>query len=172
LAPGGAGYDWPNVTGADLATTAIRLASAPVAQTAGNDFYTVELDAAWIDLYGWQKPRPAEVAGLRAGRLSDGTIELTFDALAGAARYNAYAGRLATLGTTGYDHGTDPPQAPACAAPTTPASGGRLKISLPPANPAADSVYFLVTAHVGDVESPAGFRSDGSEVERRESTCR
>jgi len=171
-APGGAGYDWPAPTAADLATTALRLVAAPAAQTAGNDSYTIELDAAWIDLYGWQKPRPAEVGGLRAARLADGTIDLTFDSVAGAARYNVYSGRLATLAGSGYDHGDGAPEGPACDAATAAAGGGRLKISLAAANQAAESVYFLVTAHADDVESPAGFRSDGSEVDRKESTCR
>ena len=48
----GNGTDWPALTLSDLSTTTIRLATAPVAGTAGNDNYQVLLDAAWLDLYG------------------------------------------------------------------------------------------------------------------------
>jgi hypothetical protein len=32
--------------------------------------------------------------------------------------------------------------------------------------------YLLVTAHVDDVESPAGTRSSGEEIDRSQSICR
>ena len=34
------------------------------------------------------------------------------------------------------------------------------------------AAYFLVTAHVDGVESPAGFASGGAEIDRSRSTCR
>src|SRR5262249_45586812 len=64
LPAGSADSQWPAVTHEDLATTTLRVVSAPVASTAGNDGYRVELDAGWIDLYGWEKPRPGEVTGV------------------------------------------------------------------------------------------------------------
>jgi lysophospholipase L1-like esterase len=169
---GGAGeYAWPPITQGDLATTVFRVTSAPVAATAGNDLYEVELDAAWLDLYGWQKARPPEVANLAEGRLGDGTIELTFDALAGAARYNVYFGRLSTLRSGSYDHGIAAPVAPACAATTVAAGAGRLKISVPAAQQPGEDAYLLVTAHVDGVESPAGTNGGGAELDRGQNTC-
>jgi len=168
---GGAGeYDWPPISRADLATTVFRVVSAPVANTAG-DAYQVELDAAWLDLYGWQKPRPAEVAHLEARRLLDGTIELSFDALGAAQRYNVYFGRLATIRTGAYDHGIGAPAASLCAASTAAAGQGRLEIAVPPGQWPGDDVYVLVTGHVDGVESPAGTASGGVEVDRRQSVC-
>ena len=61
--PGGDGYLWPALTHEDLSTTAMRVVSAPVGPTAGPDG-RVEVDAVWLDLYGWERPRPAEVQGL------------------------------------------------------------------------------------------------------------
>jgi lysophospholipase L1-like esterase len=168
---GGAGeYDWPPITQGDLATTGFRVASAPVANTAG-DLYEVELDAAWLDLYGWQKTRPPEVSQLEELRLADGTVEFSFDALASAQRYNLYVGRLSTLRTGVYDHGIGAPAAPRCAAATADAGGGRLKIAVAPAQLPGDDVYVLVTGHVDGVESPSGTRSGGPEVDRRQSIC-
>ncbi len=172
LPEGAADYSWPPVTQTDLATTAIRLVSAPVARTSGNDDYQVELDAAWIDLYGWQAPRPAEVAALRLDRLGDGSVAASFAALPGAARYNLYFGRLETLRSGGYDHGAGAPAGPLCAAAVSDAGGGRLAMTIAPsAQPPANS-YWLVTGHVDDVESPAGTRSDGTEIDRSQSICR
>jgi len=181
LGTGAAEYQWPAVTHSDLATTAIRLASAPVAGTAGNDNYQVELDAAWLDLYGWEKPRPPEVSGSTAGggagqamtvnRL-DGSIVVTFDAIPGAQRYNLYIGRLATVSSGGYDHGSGAPAGPLCDAPTQSAGPGRLSITVPAAMVPGLDTYFLVTAHVDEVESPSGFRSDGTEIDRSQSICR
>ena len=34
------------------------------------------------------------------------------------------------------------------------------------------SLYFLVTAHVDDVESPSGFSTGGAEIDRSQSVCR
>jgi len=56
----------------------------------------VELDAAWLDLYGWEKPRPSEVSSSTPGGAGqamtvnwlDGSIVVTFDAIPGAQRYN------------------------------------------------------------------------------------
>jgi hypothetical protein len=169
---GGAGeYDWPAITRGDLATTTFRVASARVANSPGNDLYQVELDAAYLDLYGWQKPRPTEVAGLAEARLADGTIEVSFDALVSAQRYNLYVGRLSTLRSGSYDHGIGAPASPSCAASTVDAGGGRRKISLAPGQQPGEDFYVLVTAHVDDVESPSGTRSGGVEIDRRQSVC-
>jgi len=168
---GGAGeYDWPALTRSDLATTVVRLAAAPVAVTAG-DSYQVEWDAAWLDLYGWQKPRPAEVANLREDRQADGTILFSFDAVGPGQRYNLYMGRLATLRSGSYDHGLAAPAGPVCAAATTSVGGGRLQIALPPAQQPGEDSYALVTVHVDDVESPAGSRTGGIEIDRAQNVC-
>ena len=171
LNPGAGEYDWPAINANDLATTAIRVVAAPVANTAG-DTYKVELDAAWLDVYGWQKQRPGEVDALTIGRELNGTLDLSFSSLPGAQRYNLYVGRLATLRAGSYDHGTGAPTAPLCAATNTDAGGGRRNIALAPALQPGESAYFLVTAHVDDVESPAGTRSGGVEIDRSQSTCR
>jgi lysophospholipase L1-like esterase len=168
---GGAGeYDWPAINRADLATTAVRVASAPVAATPG-DLYQVELDAAWLDVYGWQKARPVEIGNVAEARLPDGTVEIAFDPLPAAQRYNLYWGRLDTLRSGIYDHGVGAPAAPVCAATTQDAGGGRLKIVVAPAaQPGVDS-YLLVTSHVDGVESPTGTRSDATEIDRSQSVC-
>lgn len=181
--PGGtAEYQWPAVSPSDLSTTAIRVASAPVAGTAGNDNYQVQLEAAWLDLYGREKSRPPEVSGSAGGggggqemtvdRLADGSLVVTFDAIPGAQRYNLYMGRRATVTSGGYDHGSGAPSGPLCDATTQSAGPGRLSITVPPGSVPGLDVYLLVTAHVDDVESPAGFRSDGTEIDRSQSTCR
>jgi hypothetical protein len=173
ILPGGASdYEWPAVTHEDLATTTMRVAAAPVAATPGNDGYQVELDYAWLDLYGWEKERPAEAELLAMNRLMDGTLEVSFEPVQGAERYNLYFGRLATVRTGEYDHGADGPVAPLCDAATVDAGGGRLKIMVPPGSQPAGDVYILVTAHVDDVESPAGLRSDAAEIDRSQATCR
>jgi hypothetical protein len=169
---GGAGeYAWPPVTQSDLATTVFRVASVPVAATPGNDVYEVEVDAAWLDLYGWQKARPPEVQHLAAERLGDGTVEVTFDALPGAAHYNVYFGRLSTLRSGSYDHGIAAPVAPACAAASTDIGGGRVKISVPAGQQPGEDAYVLVTGHVDGVESPAGTEGAGAEIDRSQNTC-
>jgi len=164
----GTDYEWPPLTADDLATTAIRVAAANVGADPGST-PRVELDAAWLDLYGWEAPRPAEVAHLRVDPAGGGSIEVGFDAVPGAQRYNLYTGRLATVRVGAYDHGDGAPAGPDCDATTTDLGGGRLAIDA--ATP-GDDVYFLVTAHVDDVESPAGTRSDGEEIDRSRSTCR
>jgi hypothetical protein len=156
------------VTHEELATTTVRVAAAPVAATPGNDGYQVELDYAWLDLYGWEKPRPAEVAELRVDRLADGTLELSFEPLAGAQRYNVYPGALDALRVGEYDHGT----AALCGAATVDAGGGRLKVLVADSVTLADGAYFLVTGHADDVESPSGRDSDGEEIDRSQSLCR
>ena len=170
LPPGTGEYDWPALTHDDLATTSIRVVSAPVATTLG-DAYAVELDAAWLDVYGWQKPRPGEVQGLAIGRLIDGTLELSFDSLPSAQRYNLYVGRLATVRAGSYDHGDSAPTAPLCAASHVDAGGGRRKIALSTGLQPGESAYFLVTAHVDDVESPTGTGNGGVEIDRSQSVC-
>ncbi|HEX4825161.1 MAG TPA: SGNH/GDSL hydrolase family protein [Candidatus Polarisedimenticolaceae bacterium] len=170
LPPGAGEYDWPAITRSDIATTAIRVVSAPVASTAG-DAYQVELDAAWLDLYGWQKPRPGEVTNLTEAKLPDGTIDVAFNPLASAQRYNVYWGRLDTLRSGAYDHGTNGPVAPSCAATTQDAGGGRLEVAFGPGQQPGVDAYILVTAHVDNVESPAGTRSDLTEIDRSQSVC-
>jgi lysophospholipase L1-like esterase len=170
LGAGAGDYDWPAITRSDLATTVFRVVSAPVANTPG-DAYKVELDVAWLDLYGWQKPRPPEVQNLRGSKLVDGSMELSFDALASAQRYNVYLGRLSTLRAGDYDHGIGAPTPPLCAATTVDVGGGRLAIDVPAAQLPGDDVYALVTAHVDGVESPAGFRTGPVEIDRRQSIC-
>ncbi len=179
LPTGASDYQWPPVTQPELATTTIRFVSAPVAGTAGNDSYQVELDAAWLDLYGWEKPRPPEVSGSGGGAtpltvdiLADGSLKVTFDAVPGAQRYNLYFGRLATLPSGTYDHGASAPAGPICNAPTAAEGPGRLSITVAPQDQPAVDTYLLVTAHVDDVESPSGFRSDGTEIDRSQSICR
>lgn len=169
---GAAELTWPAVTHPELATTTIRVASAPVAATAGNDTYQIELDAAWLDVYGWEKPRPPEAANLRVDPMTGGTLRISFDPVPGALRYNVYTGRLSSLRSGAYDHGASAPAGPLCNATTQNAGGGRLAVDLPAAGQPAVSVYFLVTAHVDDVESPAGFRSIGAEIDRSQSICR
>jgi len=172
LPAGAADYSWPAPDMDDMTTATIRIASAPVAGTAGDDGYTIELDHAWIDLYGYEVPRPAEVSGLDVASQPSGDLALSFDALAGAQRYNLYAGRLDTLRTGAYDHGSAAPAGPFCDASTADAGPGRLSIDLAAAAQPAGDLYFLITAHAGDVESPAGMRTDGLEVDRAESICR
>lgn len=168
LPPAAADYVWPAVTHEDLAATTVRVASAPVAGTPGNDAYQVELDCAWLDLYGWEKERPPEVADLRIGRLGDGTLELSFDEPSGAQRYNLYAGTMESLLAGAYDHGGNP----LCDAEALDAGGGRLAIQASPSSLPAGDAYLLVTGHVDDVESPAGRSSDGAEIDRSQSVCR
>jgi hypothetical protein len=170
LPVGAADYVWPAVTQGDLATTAVRVASAPVAGTPG-DAYQVELDAAWIDVYGWQKARPGEVTDLLLGKLPDQTIEATFATLAGATRYNVYFGRLASVRQGLYDHGGSAPAAAICAASTSDAGGGRLLTVIPAAQQPSVDAYLLVTGHVDGVESPAGTSSGGAEIDRSQSIC-
>jgi hypothetical protein len=172
LEPGAPEYAWPAPTHADLATTVVRVVSAPEPGAMGDDDYLVELDAAWIDLYGWETERPAEIVGLRVDRATDGALELSFEALAGADRYNVYRGRIGSLPSSGYDHGAAAPGEPLCDTSVQDAGGGRLVTSVAAAQQAAESVYFLVTAHVGDVETPAGFASGGVEIDRSQAVCR
>ncbi|HEX5041667.1 MAG TPA: SGNH/GDSL hydrolase family protein [Candidatus Polarisedimenticolaceae bacterium] len=165
---GGAGeYSWPALTHADLATTTFRVAAAPKAATPGNDAYQVQLDAAWLDLYGYEKPRPPEVSDLRLTRLGDGTVLASFAPLSGAQRYNVYQGHLDTLRAGGLDHGAGA----LCAAPTSDAGGGRLQASVSAPQQVASATYWLVTAHVSDVESPSGTATGGAELDRAQSTC-
>ena len=168
--PGAGDYRWPALTRAQLATTALRVEATSVGADPGVD-PRVELEAAWLDLYGWEKPRPGEVTGLRVEQAADGSLESYFDELAGAERYNLYSGRLATVSQAGYDHGLAAPAGPNCAASAEQASPGRLRIVTPAAALPGDDLYFLVTAHVDDVESPAGSGSGGAEIDRSQSVC-
>lgn len=173
LPAGAADYEWPAVTHEELATTAIRVVSAPLAGTPGNDAYAVELDGAWLDLYGWERPRPGQVEALRLDARADGGLDLSFLPPAGATRHNVYVGRLSTLRGGAYDHGAAlAPSAPACDVATTDAGGGRLAATIAAGQVPSASSYWLVTSHVDDVESPAGVASDGVEIDRSQASCR
>jgi hypothetical protein len=142
-----------------------------VAGTAG-DAYEVVIDAVWLDVYGTEKGRPPEVTGLRVSKRTDGGLDLTFDELSGASRYSVYFGRLSTLREDGrYDHGEDAPSGPVCDVGTEPAGSGRRQASLDPSEVPAVSSYLLVTGHVDGVESPTGYRSDGTERDRSKNVC-
>ena len=167
--PGAVRYRWPAVTHEDLSTTAIRVVAAPVAGTTGNDNYQVELDAAWLDLYGSEKPRPGEIEGMSVSR-GAGDLIITFDTLSGADRYNLYFGRLSAL--PDYDHGRGGPVAPLCAAAVSDLGGGRTQLVVGSADQPAENAYFLLTGHVDDVESPAGVDGAGAEIDRSQSLCR
>jgi len=169
LPPGAGAYEWPALSHADLSTTAVRVVAANVGADPGTS-PRVELDAAWLDLYGWEKARPAEVNGLRVERLPDGTLETSFDDLPGAQRYNLYVGRVASVHTGTYDHGNVAPAPADCAAPTQAAGAGRSRIATAPGAQPADDIYILVTAHVDDVESPSGAGQAG-EIDRSQSIC-
>jgi hypothetical protein len=168
LDPGAANYRWPALTHEDLATLEVRVVAAPLEGGAVGSSGRVEVDAFWLDLYGWEAERPVEAANLRVDTLADGTVEVSFDPVPGADRYNLYWGTLDAIATGAYDHGADAD----CAAATADAGGGRLKIAVPPGAQPAGDAYAVVTAHVDDVESPAGFASDGTEHDRAQSTCR
>jgi len=173
LPAGAAEYEWPPLSHADLATTTFRVAAAPVAGTPGNDGYQIEVDSVWLDLYGWEKTRPAAVEGVEVDRLTDGRLAVSFTALPGAARYNLYLGRLQTMRSGAYDHGGAAPAAPGCASPVNDIGGGRLEIVVDTGNVPPDDIYILVTAHDGDdVESPAGFDWQMIEIDRSQSICR
>jgi lysophospholipase L1-like esterase len=170
--PGGAGeYEWPPVTRQELGTTEVRVAVTSADTPCTAPCSDIELDAAWIDLYGWEKPRPPEVENVEILRLGDGTIEISFDPVAGATRYNVYFGRLGVLRTGVYDHGSGAPAGPLCDATTQSAGGSRLKIVVAPGQQPAVDTDVLVTAHVDDVESPSGYDSDATEIDRSQSIC-
>ncbi len=102
---------------------------------------------------------------------------MSFDIVADAQRYNLYVGRIATLSSGGagsgtYDHGDAAPAGPFCDAATQAAGAGRLKIVIPAAQAPPEDAYVLVTAHVDDVESPAGRDSQAVEIARSQSICR
>lgn len=167
LAPGGSRYDWPAVTRQELGTATVRLAAAPVAGTAGDNFQVV-VDAVWLDVYGTTKPRPAEVQNLTVARMTDGSLNMEFSPLAGAEGYNLYFGGLETLLAEGkYDHGNSP----LCQVATGPAPGGKLAATVPAAQVPPGIRYILVTGRADGVESPAGYQSGGAERDRSQNTC-
>jgi len=168
LPAGAEDYAWPAIDHADLATTRVRVASAPVAATPGNDAYSVELDAAWIDLYGWERRRPAGLQRLTLDRAEGGGIALAFDDPLSSQRYNVYWGTLSALSSGSYDHGGNA----SCDAAATPAAPGRLQIAVAPDQLPTGSAYALITRHVNDVESPAGSDSSNLEIDRSQSVCR
>jgi hypothetical protein len=172
LAPAGDEYLWPAPTHADLVTAAIRVVAAPVAGTPGNDLFAVELESAWLDLYGWEVERPPESENVRLTWGSQGTLQVDFDPVAGAVRHNLYMGRLGSLRDAGYDHGPAAPAGPWCDVTSTPLPGGGRRVSLPSGQFPTSPFYVLITGHVDDVESPAGYSSTGVEIDRSQSTCR
>lgn len=160
-------YDDPPPTTADLGTSQIRVAAAPVAGTAG-DNYEVVVDAAWLDVYGTIKPRPGEVLNLKVSRNPDASLTLAFDLLGGSELYNVYAGDLPTLETQRvYNYGADA----WCNVTTAPAGSGRLQTTIAPSQVPAGSSYFLVTGRVSGVESPTGNASSGVERDRSQNRC-
>lgn len=171
LPPGAGEYDWPAVTRAELGSTELRVAVTAADTPCSAPCPEIELESAWLDLYGWEKPRPQEVGGLRVARLADGSLVLSFDPVAGATRYNVYFGRLLSLGSGVYDHGVGAPAGPMCGAATQPAGGGRLAIVVAAGQQPSGDADVLVTAHVDGVESPAGHASSGAEIDRRQSVC-
>lgn len=159
-------YSWPAITSSELGTTTIRVAAAPVANTPG-DNYQVVVDYAYLDLYGTTKPRPAEIRQLTARVPAAGTLAIAFDELVGSELYNLYFGSLAALSSGQYDHANDL----RCNIPTSVAGPGRLETTLSGSSVPSGSVYFLVTGRVDGVESPAGFRSSGVEIDRSLNRC-
>jgi hypothetical protein len=171
IAEGEPDYRWPPPDHADLATTTVRVVAPPGRTSAPDPAARIELDQAWLDLYGWERPRPPEVGDVRLELESDGTLVVSFDPLPGAERYNLYLGRLSSIGVGAYDHGGLAPAGPLCDGPVETA-GGRLEFVVPSNDQPPEDLYLLVTAHVGGVESPGGFRSDGVEIDRSQSICR
>lgn len=171
LSPDGAGYVWPAITRDELGTTEVRVAAAPVAGTAGDD-YAVLVDAVWLDVYGVEKPRPSEITGVTVAKDGAGGLVVAFDALADSELYNVYFGDLPALSTDGtLTHGDDVLGDRVCDAPTEDAGPGRLQTTLDGSQVPAGSSYLLVTGRVDGVESPAGSTSDGSERDRSQNVC-
>lgn len=163
---GAARYEWPAVTTAELGTTTIRVAAAPVSSTPG-DAYQVVVDYVYLDVYGPTKPRPGEIQNVRAARPPDGSLEISFDALPSAERYNLYFGSLSGITGGSYNHVADA----RCNVSTTPAGPGRLLTSIPSGSVPTINSYFLVTGRVDGVESPTGLASNGSERDRSQNAC-
>ncbi len=67
-----------------------------------------------------------------------------------------------------HDHGNTSSCAPAVQA----GGPGRRSTDLAVVSVPAAGSYFLVTAHVDDVESPAGYGSDAVEIDRSQSICK
>jgi hypothetical protein len=171
LAPDGSGYEWPALAREELGTSEIRVAAAPVAGTAGDD-YQVLVDAVWLDVYGLEKDRPPEVTAVTVEKAGDGGLVVGFDELSGAELYNVYFGDLVELSATGsYTHGDATAGAQRCDVETRSAGPGRLETELGPAQVPAGARYLLVTGRVDGVESPAGFTSGGEERDRSQNVC-
>lgn len=165
--PSGRGYDWPPLTREELGTSTVRVVAAPQAGTPGDD-YRVVVDAAWLDVYGTVKPRPAEVTGVIAERRENGDLAVIFGPLAGSERYNLYFGDLELLRAEGrYDHGARP----RCDVLTSDAGEGRLQTIVPAAEVPAGASYVVVTGRVDGVESPAGYTTSGTERDRSQNGC-
>ncbi len=172
VSAGGSHYEWPSLTLDEIGTSVVRLVSAPVAATTG-DAYQVIIDAVWLDIYGREKDRPAEIARLEVSTPAAGGLTLRFDELAGASSYNAYFGSLGVLAAEGrYDYGGENAPAKHCAMDTLPDGEGRRRAEIPPASVPAGNVYILVTGMADGVESPAGNDSAGHERDRSQNTCR
>ncbi len=171
LQGGAADYDWPALTHGELGTTEIRLVAAPVAATAG-DSYEVEIDAAWLDVYGEVKTRPAELLDLRVAKAGGGALDVSFDELVSSTAYNVYFGDLGALASSGtFDHGSGPDAQQLCERATSPAGPGRLQTTVASIDVPSVNSYVLATGMVDGVESPVGYGSDGSERDRSENVC-
>jgi hypothetical protein len=169
--PGGDSLIWPPLSWQELGESVIRLAAAPEPGGGGTFGYQVRLESAFLEVYGNLKERPGEVLALLLSKDGEGGLLLEVDELAGAQRYNLYAGSLAALAGGGGDHG-GAVAGPWCDADTDPAGAGRLGLGLAAGEVPSGSLYFLVTAHVDDVESPTGYADPGGdERDRSQSTC-
>lgn len=168
----GRGYEWPALTRDELGTTEIRVASAPVAGTSG-DNYRVVVDAVWLDVYGIEKARPAEIANLLVAKAaSGGGLDVSFDALASSELYNVYFGSLGELAQGGtFTHGSATQGEQVCDAPTAATGPSRLVSSLPSTLVPAGSSYILVTGRIDGVESPGGSSTTGDERDRSQNVC-
>ncbi len=171
LSADGSHYEWPSLTRAELGSCEVRLLASPVAGSTGDNFQVV-IDAAWLDIYGRETPRPDEVTHLDVAKTPAGGLELSFDTLGPDATYNVYFGTLAPLHAEGvYDHGEDNAAPRQCDVSTSSAGPDRLETEIAPGDTPSSSAYILVTGMVDQVESPAGFNSGGEERDRAQNTC-
>jgi hypothetical protein len=172
IAPGGDSLVWPPLSWEELGATEIRLAAAPEPGAPNSFGYEVHLESAYLEVYGNLKERPGEVSGLLVAKDGEGGLVFELDELAGAQRYNLYAGSLASLETGTLDHG-GAVGGPFCDAATEPAGPGRRRLPLSAGEVPGGSLYFLLSAHVDEVESPTGYaHPGGAERDRSQSTCR
>lgn len=172
VAPGGDTLVWPALTWEELGSTVIRLAADPEPGAPGTFDYEVLLESAFLEIYGNLRDRPGEVSAVLVDQDAEGGLLFEFDELPGAQRYNLYAGSLSSLDEGRLDHG-GAAGGPFCDAATEPAGPGRRSLLLEAAEVPGGSLYFLLSAHVDEVESPTGYAHPGGEErDRSQSTCR